>query len=676
VAGDWADREGSLLTNEGQQRTFRANLNLAPSDNVDVAVSTGFASTALELPNNDNSELGYIGVALTAFPWERPLVRDDPVTGEPGVATCAIDYEGALAFGVPLGTVGCAANPFFSGRTFDDVATISNRQEIERFTGSVATTYRPSGWLTAQGTVGYDIYSDQTDALVPPDEDLVFADLSLGFRTSNDIIGRNLTAEGSAIAAFDVTGSVRSTTTVGVQFFGDKLEATGSVGRGLPSGTGTVSNAVRTEGFEEVQETRTLGLFVEEQLSFEDRFFLTPAVRFDENSAFGENLGREAYPRVMASYVISESPWFDVGWIESLRLRGAWGESGRQPTSFAALQLLEAQRVAFRGQDVAGVAVLQPGNPDLKPERGSEVELGFEADLLQGRVAMDFTWYDKVTKDAIVTRRVAPSSGFPGVRFENIGEIANSGVELGVTAIAANTPDLFWTWQLIGATADGEITRLDDQIVFGLNGNSQRHVEGRPFGAYFSTDYAIGDDGSVVSTGEEVYLGHPTPEWEGSVSTTVRLYNRLTLYANVGFAGGHQQFNSTEEFRCGFLGGGENGGICPAIHERGPDGQLTDAARIKAAAASEIQYGPWIEDADFARLRTVGARIDLPATWAARLGASRADLTVTGENLALWTDYSGLDPEMNTVGADPAARAEFLTLPPGRRVTGRISITF
>jgi hypothetical protein len=433
---------------------------------------------------------------------------------------------------------------------------------------------------------------------------------------------------------------------------------------------------VRTEGFEEVQETRTLGLFVEEQLSFEDRFFITPAVRFDENSAFGENLGREAYPRVMASYVISESPWFDIGWIESLRLRGAWGESGKQPTSFAALQLLEAQRVAFRGQDVAGVSVLQPGNPDLKPERGSEVELGFEADLFQGRMAVDFTWYDKVTEDAIVTRLVAPSSGFPGRRFENIGEIANSGVELGLTAIAVNSPDLFWTWQLVGATATGEITRLDNPIVFGLNGNSQRHVEGRPFGAYFSTDYAIGDDGAVVSTGEEVYLGHPTPEWEGSVSTTVRLYNRLTLYANVGFAGGHQQFNSTEEFRCGFLGGGENGGICPAIHERGPDGQLTDDARAKAAAASEVQYGPWIEDADFARLRTVGARVDLPASWATWLGASRADVTLTGENLALWTGYSGLDPELNTVGAEPAARAEFLTLPPARRVTGRISITF
>ena len=676
IAGDWADREGSLPTNEGQQRSFRANLNLAPSDNVDVAVSTGFASTALELPNNDNTALGYIGVALNGFPWQVPLVRADPVTGEQDVTTCPIDYEGSLAFGVPLGTVGCPGDAFFAGRTFDDVSTISNRQEIERFTGSVAATYRPYGWLTTQGTVGYDIFSQQTGTFIPPAESLVFEDLSLGFRGSDNAVGKNLTAEGSAIGVFDVTDMVRSTTTVGVQFFGEKTEATRSVGRGLPVGTGTVSNAVRTEGSEEVQETRTLGLFIEEQLSFDDRFFLTPAVRFDENSAFGENLGREAYPRVMASYVISESPWFNVDWIETLRLRGAWGESGKQPSSFAAFELLEAQRVTFRGQDVAGVAVMQPGNPDLKPERGTEVELGFEADIFGGNVAVDFTWYDKVTKDAIVTSRVAPSTGFPGVRFQNIGEITNSGVELGVTAIALSSPDLFWTWQLVGATASGEITRLDDPIVFGLNGNSQRHIEGSPFGAYFSTDYTIGEDGEVLSTGEEVFLGHPTPEWEGSVSTTVRLYNRLTLYANLGFAGGHQQFNSTEEFRCGFLGGGEFGGICPAIHERGPDGQPTDAARVKAAAAREIQYGPWIEDADFARLRTVGARVDLPASWAAWLGASRADLTVTGENLGLWTGYSGLDPELNTAGADPAARAEFLTLPPARRMTGRISITF
>ena len=529
VSGELGDREGSLPNNHADHRTLRANLNLVPSDNTDVAISTGFGSTHLSLPNNDNTTLGYLGVALSGSPWELPLVRTDPVTGEPDVETCAIDFEAALGFGVPLGSFGCRGDAFFSGRTFEDVATISNTQKIERFTGSAAVNYRPMESITAQGTIGYDQFSDQTGTFIPVDPSLVFGSLSEGFRQLHHFVSRNVTVEGNVAGSFRLSPTVTSTTALGGQFFGEKLESSSSVGRTLPAGTSTVSNAVTTEGFEGVTETRTLGVFLEQQLAFWDRLFLTPAVRLDENSAFGMNLGRQAYPRVMASWVVSEELWFPSSWLQSVRVRAAWGESGKQPTSFAALQLLEAERVAFRGQDVAGVAVLQPGNPSLKPERGQELELGFDAELLGGLVAVDFTWYDQVTKDAIVARRVAPSTGFPDAVFENIGRVENSGVKLGITGVAVNRPDLFWTVQLVGATRKGEVTKLDEPIVFGLNGNTQRHQRAYPFGAYFGRRYSIGSSGSVESTARPVFLGHPTPEWEGSFLTTVRLFNRVTL---------------------------------------------------------------------------------------------------------------------------------------------------
>ena len=643
---------------------------------MDVSVSTGFSSSDLSLPNNDNTALGYLGVALNGFPRELPLVRTDPITGEPGVETCPLDYEGSLLFGTPLGGVGFTSDAFFSNRSFDDVATISNTQKIERFTGSVAVDYRPLSALQARGTVGYDQFSDQTGTFIPVDPSLVFGSLSAGFRALESTVSRNMTVEGSISGTIRMTPGLTSTTILEEQFFGHKLESAGSIGRSLPAGTSVVSNAVRTEGVEEVAETRTLGMFVEHQLAFRDQLFLTPAVRVDENSAFGRNLGRQAYPRVMASYVISEEDWFSATGVESLRLRAAWGESGKQPASFSALPLLEAQRVAFQGQDLAGVMVDRPGNPDLKPERGRELEMGFEADLFAGRVALDFTWFDQVTRDAIVARAVAPSTGFQGPRFDNVGEIESSGFEIGVTAIALNRPEVFWTWQLIGASSKGKITELEDPIIYGLNGNSQRHQQGSPFGSYFSRVYSIGEDGSIGSTPAPVFVGHATPEWEGSLSTMLRIANRVTLYANLGFAGGHQQFNSTQQFRCGFLGGGTNGGTCSAIYERGLDGELTDQVRLKAAAAAETQNSPWIEDADYARLRMIGVRFDFSGSWVDGLGANRADFTLTAENVALWTGYSGLDPEINFAGADPSARAEFLTLPPGRRVAGRLSITF
>jgi hypothetical protein len=222
----------------------------------------------------------------------------------------------------------------------------------------------------------------------------------------------------------------------------------------------------------------------------------------------------------------------------------------------------------------------------------------------------------------------------------------------------------------------GEITKLDEPIIYGVNGDSQRHEQGYPYGSYFSRDYFIGEDGEVDSTEEAVYQGHTTPEWDGSVSTSVTWLDRVTLYANLGFAGGHQLFNSTEEFRCGFLGGGTYGGICPQIYEKDAEGERTDAARLKSAAGEDVQYSPWIEDADFARLRTVSVRFDIPEAWAQRFGAVGASFLLAAENMALWTRYTGIDPEINSDGASQSTRLDFLTVPPPKRFTGRLEITF
>ena len=421
-------------------------------------------------------------------------------------------------------------------------------------------------------------------------------------------------------------------------------------------------------------------MFVQQHFGYRHRLFFTPGLRFDDSSAFGENLGRAAYPRVMASYVISDEDWFEDfvpgTFVESLRLRAAWGRSGKQPASFAALKLLGPRRVTFRGEDVAGLSLVGPGNPGLKPERGQEVEVGFEVDLLDGRLGLDFTWFRQTTKDAIVGRPLAPSTGYSEPLFTNIGEMTNRGVELGLSAVVLNTRDRRWDWRLNVSTAKGEITDLDKPIIFGLSGDSQRHEEGHPYASYFSRTYTIDESGDAVASDSAVFVGHPTPELEGSISTSLQLFGWVTLSAHLGFAADHQQFNSTEQFRCGFLGGGTYGGVCTQLFEVGPDGERTQKSKIKAAATDDLQYEPWIEDADFARLRSVSARFELPQKWIGRMGASRASFTIVGENLALFTSYKGLDPEVSFAGGSQSLRAEFFTLPLAKRVTGRLSIWF
>jgi TonB-linked SusC/RagA family outer membrane protein len=690
VSGEFNAEDGNLPNNQFNKFNVRGNFNLSPSDEIDISVSNGFTSNALGLPDNDNNGFGYIGVGMLGFPWQTPFSRSNFVDGSQ-VETCPLNYEiarvgarsaagadgiAALLGGVPLlDLLGPCAAPGFGGRTFDDVATLQNNQHIERYTGSATGTYRPWDFLTNRVTIGYDAVANDVPQLVPVDPDLPFGTSSEGFKFSFQETKQNLTLEATSTLNLDLTEDLNSQFTAGGQWFRQINQGTSGTGQTLPSGCTTISCAVTTTGAETFVEEKTAGFFFQEQLGWKDRIFITPSVRFDDNSAFGANLGLQTLPSVNGSYIMSDEDWFPQA-FDQFRVRAAWGKSTLQPGPFDAFNLLDPTRVTFQGASFSGVTVTDPGNPDLRPETGEEWEAGMDFSVLDGRLSLEATYYDQTTSDAIVFQPLKPSFGFPGSQPTNVGEIVSRGFEFGLDAIAVDIPDLTWDWRVNLSTNDGEVTELTEPIIFGLGGSSQRHTEGFPFASYF-TERVTASGGSVNVGTDAVFHGHPTPEYEGSVSTTISLFDRITLYGLVDFAGGHQQFNSTQEFACGFLGGGDGGGICGAMFERNASGDFTDEALVKQTASAIVSESPWIEDADYAKLRTVSLRFTLPERWLQPIQASGASLTLVGENLANFTGYTGLDPELNFGGSSAqATRADFLTLPPGQRYLAEFSLTF
>lgn len=683
VSGEFQDEEGVLPQNGLTQYNVRGNFSIDPSETVDISVSNGYTSGFTNLPQNDNNGFGYIGIAQIGSPWAQSITRDDPVTGET-VDTCPLNFEAARLLGAPVSVIDeqvlgpCPDNPFFAGRTFDDVATLVSDRDSERYTGSGTLTWRPIDLLTNRVTVGYDAFSEQQDILIPVDPDLPFGSFSEGDKFTVDRQSRNLTLEGTSALDLQISDDWSSSTTAGVQYFREVLESSSCTGQVLPQGTTTCGNAVTTQGGEAYAETRTAGFFVQEQLGWRDRLYITPAIRFDDNSAFGENLGLTVYPSFNASYAIGEEEWFPE-FFDQFRLRGGYGQAGQQPGSLDAFRLLDPTRVTFLGSDAAGVSPTDPGNPDLKPQKAEEFEGGFDLGILDNRVGLEATYYHQNTNDAIVNRPLAPSLGFPDTRPVNVGQLRNRGLELGLDALAVAREDVRWTWEVNFTTIDNEVTELDAPIIFGLGGSSQRHAEGLPVGSYVSEPVFINDAGEV-EVGEEQLIGQPTPEIEGAVSTTLTLFETVTLYGLLDYALGHQLFNNTEEFHCGFLGGGvpaeQGGGICLSMLETGPDGEFTDEARIRQEASRIGSEAPFVYDADYAKLRTISARVELPGQWARAVGAAGASITLLGENLATFTDYPGADPEINFGGQDDFTRAEFLTLPVQQRFLGTISVTF
>jgi hypothetical protein len=464
-----------------------------------------------------------------------------------------------------------------------------------------------------------------------------------------------------------------------MQYTKDVFNEIDASGRKLVGGTNSLAGVVVPTVGENTDEFVTLGFYGQEQIGIRDRIFLTAALRGDDNSAFGANFNFITYPKLSGSWVISDEQFFPhPSWLNSVRLRAAWGRSGRQPGPNDALQFFTPVAVAANATDVPGVTIGGLGNTNLRPEKTRELEAGFDADLFeQGRVHFEFTYYDKNSRDALIARKLAPSLGVSDTRFENLGEVSNKGVEMLLTAQVLNTPNFGWN---VSASAWGNRNRLIHlgqgitPIIFGLGGASQRHEEGYPLGGYWDFNYTFQDlngDGlisrsEVTVAAEQSFQGSPQPDHGGTLTSEFTILKRFRLYGLLDARYGNKLDNSTEEFRCLFA-------ICQGI--RDPNVSLAEQARAVATRVYGLETG-YFEDASFVKLREVSLTYSAPTEWARRLGASTLAFTVTGRNLATWTNYTGVDPELNNSGQTNFSTADFLTQPPVRYFLFRVNMTF
>ncbi len=177
------------------------------------------------------------------------------------------------------------------------------------------------------------------------------------------------------------------------------------------------------------------------------------------------------------------------------------------------------------------------------------------------------------------------------------------------------------------------------------------------------------EGGSVVVSDTSEFQGHPSPDWEGSVSTTLNFFGHVTVFAQLDYQGGHQLLNGTESLNCALF-------TCTSLFQETPTGELTDRAEIVTEARSIGSEDPYISDSDFAKLRTVSLRLDAPRGWFDFLGIQDLSLNLTGENLMTWDAYRGVDPEINVAGSDDLIRQQFIGLPVGRRLTSSLQVTF
>ena len=640
---------------------LRANLSANMSDKLDVQVSSGFVTSSLRLPQIDNNAFG---IGSNGF-------------GGPGFKNFLVDPDGTAGPAPECNNLG------FRAATPDETFSVIHYQDVNRAISSGTLNYRPTSWLSARATAGLDFISRVDTELCRRDECPFIGTSRTGFKQHNRTTFFVYTGDAAATASYRVTDNVRAKSIAGVQYSKDNNTRNIAGSENLGPGSTTVTAGSILNAAEATTTTVTLGFYASQQFAFKDRLYLTAEVRSDRNSAFGNLYDRVYYPKFAVSYVLSDEAFFPKSsTLSSLRLRGAWGASGRQPGANDALLFFSPLTTNVDQQDTPGLVLSALGNPLLKPERSQELELGFDAALLNNRVNLEFTYYDKSSKDALISRVIAPSAGTAASRFENIGEVRNRGFEVAINTNILDSRN--FTWDL---TASGSYNRNKIVSMGGLppsRGTTNSDIEGYPIQAWFLRPFTYRDvNGDGIIQGDTatavrelfvgdttVYVGPPIPPAEISAYSTMTFLNRkLEMRTLIDSKLGGYQLNGTERIRC------QNRLNCQGVVN--PKAPLSEQARAIAVRVhpSATQYG-YVEKTNFLRLREIALTYYLPDRIASYFSAGQISFTASGRNLGILTGYTGIDPEGGYFGDNIGVQSDFQTPPPPTYYTFRINVRF
>jgi TonB-linked SusC/RagA family outer membrane protein len=619
LSGTYDNDVGIVSWNWDRKFTGRANLDILASDKVRLVGSVGHIRDRIRLAQNDiNTD------PFSQLVWGSPRFLTGPTRG-------------------------------FSNTPPEEWKNVVGRADNDRTTLSFTGDYNPFSFFTNRLIAGLDVSSENSSLLYP--RTALGASDPLGnqglgqkavSRTSRSI----LTLDYSGNVKWGLSDALRMTTSVGLQHYRSEASQIGANATTFPAEPlTTISNGTTVGGNESFVANATVGMYVQQAVAWNNRVFVTAALRGDDNSTFGADFKAAYYPKVSASWVVSEEPWFKLPGVGDLRLRGALGAAGTQPGTFDAVRLYSS---TTGYQDQPALVPNSFGNPELKPERSQELELGFESTILKGKVDLSYTHYGRKVTDAIVQVPIAPSLGFPGSQVINVGKVTGWGNEFQANARIFQGKHIAWE---LGTQLARNGNRVDDMggaqfFTVGGGGQAQNRV-GFGIADFFmykvrkpvltpggaaDLNASICDGGrgkgGVESGGPDVpcsqaprvFWGHSQPIWQMGYNTTVTVLDRLRLYARVDGNGGHIQ--SDTEVR--------------ALHNQGStlgvinkDPLLTVYRAIEADAPGTYQAG-------FLRLREVSATYTMPKSIFQRIGASSASISVAGRNLSmLWTAQDG-----------------------------------
>jgi outer membrane receptor protein involved in Fe transport len=648
VSGAWNDNVGAVETDGEQKMNVRANVTFSPTEDLMLQFNNTFARTDITQAQMGNSVTSIMMTAIRGPKNYMSGLRDQKTL-----------------------------RLLLNGEEY--------KNTITRATTGLTINYTPGADFTHRLTVGYDYSQDDHFNsqdycwLCPIGIMSNFSDYMLEGE------GRRGMSQ-NAIWSLDYTGSLamdlgwltdglRSTLSFGMQGVENEIENTEVVGRNYPGpGEYTLSSAATKQSMNQNRlRVITGGFFAQNMLAFQDKYFVTAGMRVDGNSAFGESLGFELYPKLSGSYVLSDEGFFPEGFGE-IKLRAAYGFAGRSPGAFDKVRTWSP--VGFNYNEQA----FYPnnlGNSALGPERTREYEYGMDGSWFNGRFSAELTYYHQLTSDALFRVASSQTAGGWGKQLENVGEFENKGWEVGTNTTIFNGQNFGWDLGLGLSTNHSKVLSLGGAAQFSV-GEYGWVIEGQPVPVIYAKQITNANEkaDAVYSSGNTVY-GPANPTHIYSANTSIRLPGGLQVSARGEYLKGAYISNY---FEAGATGRTIAHPKCyDAYRKVDPNwvqGTLGSNTGPKWPGSRPADMYAWEEgqcfgmatyhyansESDFAELRDLTLSVPISNLLPGMFTFSdRTDLTISGRNVAFWTHKNLITghPEQNENSIGTTDSGEF-----------------
>lgn len=674
ISGAYRDEEGVMLNNDFKRATLTTNIDHHATNRLTFGLNLNGARTKNNRIKGDNFLDGVYNAALTSLPYYQPYDENGSlyVPGNAG-------YAGFPNFN----PVGQAIEPRFDTYATKILGGIYARYEIIPnlffttkfnidYTSTIEDQFEPStsaigGFLESVGQQGYGIY---------------------GTTESSTLLNNNVLTYNTSIGDMHDIGGL-----VGAEFISRTSRSGSSVGILFPSDDFTylTSSGLIIDGSSYFVNSGLISFFGEFNYKFKSKYLAKASVRYDGSSRFGEDRKFGLFPALSVGWRVSEEELFKGwSWLDDFKLRASYGYTGNERIGNFQYLATWGATTAYNGIPAVGPVTL--GNPNLGWEQTAELDIGTDIALYSGRIQLIFDYYYNVTNDLLLSEALPFTTGFGSI-LGNLGEVINEGMEFTISTVNLDS-ELRWSTQFNISTNRNIVQKLaTDEPQFSgystFTNNTHIVAPGKPLGTFWGLKYLGVDPGTgdaiyhdknndgKLTADDGTFIGDAQADYFGGFTNTFT-YKGFDAMVFFQYSYGNEMINFGNTT---LLNSGEdiqNNQSREALKRWKKEGDITSVPKYEFGNTFNNRFSSrFVEDASYIRLKNVTVGYTLKPEIAEKIKLKKLRVYISGTNIWTFTNYSGADPEVNSLdGSTTAQGLDLYTFPQVRTILGGINIGF